>query len=219
MTATLYVVLLFVRGGRRNNLTVITLSSSLCFSRFRFTENISCSTHRSGFSLLDFLLAFQHKALRRSGCLLHFSICEQEWKEFKSSSKAAQVLSASQEQLSSPGWQLSSRQSPVGFSPQHWGVLPGPTPGCRVPGVQGCCAVALLVSQGTSAALSRSQCLSAALEPSRACAALALGSLPCGWGSQQHFPDCPLALAAPQHVFCAFLHKISTMAMHSTLLE
>lgn len=87
---------------------VITLSSSLCFSKFCFTENICRNTPWSGFSLLlDFLLSFQCKAQCKSGCLLHVSICEQEWKELQSSSKAAKLAPVCQpEPLSSPCSQL-----------------------------------------------------------------------------------------------------------------
>lgn len=125
------------------------MSSSLCFSKFCFTENISRSTHWSGFSLLlDFLLSFQCKAQRRSGSCLPFSICEQEWKEFQSSSKAAELSPVHQPGAALP-WLfpavfqaepagVQSRWVRAGWASAHrTGVscLASPTAGCSVPGL------------------------------------------------------------------------------------
>lgn len=206
------------------------MSSSLCFSKFCFTENISRSTHFSGFSLLlNFLLSFQCKAQYRSGCCLHFSICEQEWKEFQSSSEATELAPVYQ-----PGAALlwlfpavfqaepgggQSRWVRAGWGSAHGaGVscLASPTAGCSVPGL-------LRAGCAKGVPVSPSQCLCCPWNPAGCVLSQGLSRL---WAlclvagpPSSPFPDCPLALATPPQVFCALLHKISAVAMHSTLLS
>lgn len=158
-----------------------------------------------------------------------FSICEQEWKEFQSSSKAAELSPVHQPGAALP-WLfpavfqaepagVQSRWVRAGWASAHrTGVscLASPTAGCSVPGLlrAGCAeGVPVSPSQCPSAVPGAQQGVCGA----RGWAVWAL-CLVAGAPSSA-FPDCPLALATPQQVFCALLHKISTVAMHSTLVS
>lgn len=178
------------------------MSSSLRFSEFCFTENISRNTHWSGFSLLDFLLSFQCKAQCKSGCLLHFSICEQERKEFQSSSKAAKLAPVSQAGATLLSlFPAAFRQSPAGFraawgSPHSTGVSSLAWPQCRVQRPKGAqswvCSGCPSRPRAVPADVSCARASLLSLGPSRAVLAVAQGlplpSVPRGRGTPQRLP-------------------------------
>lgn len=158
-------------------------------------------------------------------------------------------LSTSQEQLSSSrfpaGFQAEpcSVQSSMRFSPQHWAVLLSlaPKQGALPEGAQSW--VCQVAPSWPRAVLSEVLSFPPSHSPWPYCCAMqpqhrmcADGDTEPGWvpelglgllwalcltpgAPSSACPDCPLALAAPQSILCAFLHKINTMSLRSALLS